>query len=479
MSGIYTLPAAKHERIIHKKNGNNDDVQRVILQAIPLGIAQVHGDFAEQFRRPTHYETAKAVYTYLRNNFSYLRDMDAHQIIALPSLALERRTNDCKSYTVFAASILGALGCPVTIKFAGNRGPGNYSHVYLLTGANNEIILDGCAPRFNWEKNYLYKKLYKMDISAINDDLGVYAKPLTPEQKAKRAKAKAKAKDAFIKFGRANMMLILALGRAAFLACVAMNLNALASKLQKLKEKGDVKDLETKWMNLGGMRKVFWKAVSYGAKRKKLFLSKKAKERYIKKFGSINGSEDVILMDTGDGINGPQFAAIAAAAIPVLAAIIPVIVKSFKKMPGGQGEAEAADTAAQGADLVQAQAQQQAQSGQAPEPEAQQVIEDHICGIYDDPINGDYDALYTALGNLASTGVKAAAEAISKKSPKAKQAVEKISQAGDDYVTGVYLRQSGIKSTWKAAKETTGAIGGVLPYALGAGVIVLLLTRKK
>lgn len=482
MYSVNYLPKARHQKVIHKTNGNNRDVQKVIISAIPLGYEQVRGPFAEQFRRDTHLHTAKAVYDFMRQNFIYNRDIDSHQIIALPSLAVDRKFNDCKSYTVFAASILTALGCPVTIKFAGNRGPGNYSHVYLLTGDHNEIILDGCNPRFNHEKNYLYQKLYRMNISAINDDLGVYAKPkkeLTPEQKAKRAKAKARAKDAFIKFGRANMMLALVLGRAAFLACVAMNLNGLASKLQKLKDKGDVKDLETKWMNLGGMRKVFWKAVAYGAKKKKLFLSKKAKERYIKKFGSINGPEQVICAEEMSGVYGPELAAIAAAAIPVIAALVPVIIKAFKKMPGKDAEAEAADTAAQGSDLVQASAK----AGGPVMVEQADAVETAVNGIYgpNDGTStaGKYDALYGALGQLASTGIQAAADAISKKSPKAKKAVEKISQAGDDYVTGVYLRQSGIKETWTKAKEATGALGGVLPYALGAGVLVFLLARKK
>ena len=74
------------------------------------------------------------------------------------------------------------------------------------------------------------------------------------------------------------------LGRAAYLLFVTLNINGLASKLQKLIQWGKFKKLEDIWYLLGGNVGKFKNIILHGSKKKKLWLSHKAHVRYNQKF---------------------------------------------------------------------------------------------------------------------------------------------------------------------------------------------------
>jgi len=151
---LTSLPAYRKEKTVFKKNADNSDVIANMLHAIPYGTEQVSNGFAEQFNTGDILATPYKVWQFTRRNFQYRRDPEQEQVIALPSASVRRVYNDCKSYSMFIASVLKALGFPVSFRFGGNI-PGKYSHVWVVCGA---IPVDGCASKFGWQKKYNFVK---------------------------------------------------------------------------------------------------------------------------------------------------------------------------------------------------------------------------------------------------------------------------------------------------------------------------------
>ena len=323
-----------------------------------------------------------------------------------------------------------------------------------------------------------------MKVYTIADDMSAIGK-LTPEQKAARKK---KRKAGAKKFLWGVAFIHLAPIRGAFTAIVAANFNAFANNLGFLYDNrnGKTKEAWNKiksiWKKVGGIEKALIKAINLGRKHKPLFLSKKVKARFEKRKkeqgikGIYIGSEAV-----GEeiGVAPAVIAAAITAATGIIGAIIPVMMKGLKK--GGQEQA-AQEVAQQGEELVQqvrepqfaAQAEQAAEQ-QLPDQSENESVE----GIYGE----DWGQLTEALTRVAQVGITAAGNAIAKKvkkKPKAAAALEKLGEGADDYFTGRYLRQSGLKDR---AKQFQSIFRGNMPLYLGLGAAavvggILLITKK-
>jgi len=292
----------------------------------------------------------------------------------------------------------------------------------------------------------------------------------------KQVNARIKRDKIFRDAGQGFVRVALSMGRGAFQAVVAMNLNALASKLQKLKEWNQAGSIIKTWKDLGGKEANFWKVVRIGDKHKKLFLSKGAKDRYIKKFGAINGICDDDCICAENSINGPHLAALAAAAAPVLAALIPKMIKAFGAVGTPEAQANAESTADHGKEIV-AQGTSNLSAASIPGGNTSEAGQPQVSDYaYEESINGE---LGDALGFLAKKAFTGLVNLIKKKKPKAAAVVDKIEQAGDDYVTGAYLRQSGQKDLLYKAENFGGGISFAAPLILGAGALAFLLSRKK
>jgi len=139
----------------------NDDLIYFIVSQYPKGLNQVKY-FAEQFRKPTIEETAKNVWQYCRNEFKYQRDHPDYQTLKLPSAALHIKKFDCKSFSIFIASVIGALKIKNGFKFTSYRSNLIPSHVYNYCFDENgkKIFIDGCTNVFNREKKYTLAKIY-------------------------------------------------------------------------------------------------------------------------------------------------------------------------------------------------------------------------------------------------------------------------------------------------------------------------------
>jgi len=463
----------------------------------------------------------------------------------------KNNSGDCKSFALFTVSVLRSLGLPAFLQFSGYiPGKQMPSHVYAFTKDKNgkKIIIDGCYVFFDREKKYSFTKIYDtMKVASLSGIEGnkaralafykalpkaerkriksalckrhgvnprrpqyggrvsgvinggapviygvvndnVISKKLSKEEKAKRkAKRKAKVKKGLKKFGRGVAFITLGIGRGAYLALVALNVNAFASKMKMLQNEKDKKNpkktaFDTKiipfWKKIGGLPKLLTKAIAAGAKHKPLFLSKKAKAKYqkLKGVGSCEYIGDL------ESINAIPVAAAAAAAIPVIAAIIPVMIKAFAGLGKKKEAGELADT---GKELVQEQQQTPgfAQAAANLEPGAGAELQDGQPGEEIEGINGaDWGELFSSLGKVAAVGVERIGAAIhkkKKKNPKAFAAVEKVAQAGDDYFTGAYMRQTGTTARLKQASSFADQATKYLPFAaLGLGALYFLKSKK-
>jgi len=293
----------------------------------------------------------------------------------------------------------------------------------------------------------------------------------------KQVNARIKRDKIFRDAGQGFVRVALSMGRGAFQAVVAMNLNALASKLQKLQEWNQAGSIIKTWKDVGGKEANFWKVVRIGAKRKKLFLSKGAKDRYIKKFGAINGICDNDCICAEDSMNGPELAALAAAAAPVLAALIPKMIKAFGAVGTPEAQANAENTADHGKEIV-SQGTSNLSAASIPGGNTSEAPQPTVSDYIDEMTINDGE-LGQALGSLAKSAFTGLVNLIKRKKPKAANTVDKIEKAGDDYVTGAYLRQSGQKDLLYKAEKFGGGISFAAPLILGAGALAFLLSRKK
>lgn len=459
---------------------------------------------------------------------------------------LKQNSGDCKSFTLFTISILRALNLPAFIKYAGYiPGLEKPSHVYAFTLDTNgqPVIIDGCYPSFNREKKFTFSQTFNTDTMKVaslsSPDInrkkalnfykqctpmqkrqirarlskkralingtseviesevvegvidGIAArKKRTPQQKAERkAKRKARVKKGLKKFGTGVKFIALGAGRGAFLALVALNVSGWASKFVKLQntklpngKNAFDSTVLVKWKKMGGLEKLLRKAIATGAKKKPLFLSKKAKAKFAKAM-KVSGLELDYVGDLNILAEPISTAAIAATAVPVVAALIPVMLKAFGAI-GAKKEVN--QVASEGEDLVKEQApaveQYQEQQEQQEEEEAGEEAGENpapddntaeeIEGIY----KGEFADLFSNLGQVAAAGVQKLGQVIQKKTkkkPKLQKAILKAGQAGDDYFTGVYVRQTGAKKKAQTASK-------VLPYAAGAAAVaaVVLLSKK-
>lgn len=552
-------------RIVHKQTADNGDIIRALLNNYPLAVIQAR-QFAHKFKRGTRLETAAAIWQFLKKNATYKRDGAARQMIRLPrrflyDSALKFNSGDCKSFSLFTASILGALGLPVKFRFTSYKKTNpTPSHVYIITQDENgrDIIIDGVYTKFNAEKPYNFKIDKSMTVetlAGINDGtiqktwLRRAARPLrfyrddlaklSPAQKmawltkyreARQYIVKCKAKQARAlsdevstetinaplnisikhggaiagrrgkkvgqKIGRGFAKIALGAGRGAFLAVIALNLAGMATKMKQLQITGRFDRVKKLWLKLGGGMRLLNKAINKGAKKKPIVLNKKMRRKLMQQWKEQGKPKKGIGVIGAAGI-----ASIAGAALPIISAIIPALVKSFKQppKPGTETQSAAADNSAVkeltqfGGDIITTPA--------APgEPEQAQGMDGYMSGAGSDQdeINGgdDMAGIYAAANtasaapgtggakfeNLSKGLTEWSGKAINffgnlikkrakKKGKKGTQAVNKLANAGDSYFAGQYMKQE------KA--QTTAGLGQILPFVAVAGIGVYLLTSKK
>lgn len=318
-----------------------------------------------------------------------------------------------------------------------------------------------------------------MNVYTIADDLS--QQPTAKERRKKKTKAGLR------KFGRGLALVFAAPARGAFLAIVALNLNAMASRLNFVRSNPKVSKewqrIQKLWKKLGGKVSKLERAINTGQKKKPFFFSKKARRKFTAK-AKAQGIKSRGINGAGEGIylEPATTAALISASAGVLAAMIPIIMQALKKGEKPQElqqqaqEAQEVKQELESRPEVRQELQQQAQAP-AQEPESMEGY-DEINAL--DP--SVLSSLTAGLSTLAGAGITAGMAALerkARKNPKTMAILKKGNDAVEDFAVGRQLRNVGATDT---AKNMLQSRGGVPTYVwlLGAASVgaVLLLKKK-
>ena len=145
-----------NQTITIKKRGNNSDIINTIHSYMPYAIGQSKKR-ASIFKGKDNKETCRNIWSFLKHNIKYVEDSVHFQDIKLPDRLVKERKGDCKSFSMFTASILECLGIPYKFAYTSYTHNKTPQHVYVQT--DDGIIIDAVWRKFNDEKPYTYKYL--------------------------------------------------------------------------------------------------------------------------------------------------------------------------------------------------------------------------------------------------------------------------------------------------------------------------------
>lgn len=334
--------------IVHKIYGNNNDIQTAIENAFARAVENTNqNNYFKKFNDNDIHSISNNVWDFLKDEITYKAD-GFHQKIKLPARLVYEMEGDCKSFALFASSIMYNYAPDnVFLRYTSYNNDKTPTHVYcVLKFGHDEIIIDGVWDKFNSEKNYTFKKDVKMKISTLtgfgdevitingNEELkriheirmqikrSVAIRRSLPKGderipaltnkirelnnellgisgRAERRKRREERRE-----NRKNKVSVvkkiaLAPARIAYLGLVELNVRGLATRLSKALQV-DKQKVVKQWERLGGKFDKFEKAILNGAKKKPLLGQNK-----------VNGFDDEI------GAL-PAVAAALAAAAPVI-----------------------------------------------------------------------------------------------------------------------------------------------------------------
>lgn len=358
-----TQPAFQGIDVTYKSQADNKDIRDLLVKLVPKAKAQMV-EFSKGFRGRNQKETCKKIFDYIKNNFTYVAD-GGEQIIKLPSALLKKRVGDCKSYSLFTASILENLKIPYKFVYTSYNNNPIPAHVYVVT--EDGCIIDAVYGIFNAEKKPTYRYTQDMNVRYMagigcadcNNEMG----KITIISKDKRQQAAASVKKAVQKTGKALVTGSLAGGRLLFLTMVKKNLDGFATKLQKV----DTNKLKSSWEKAGGNYSTLVSAIKEGASKpaKKVGFLGKLKAAFAKKgINGIGATSDAEIQATivalatalGTAIAPAAGTAAGASVGAVLAQLYPVVADMVRQTPASEmnnGDLYSADITSDLTDIEQ------------------------------------------------------------------------------------------------------------------------------
>ena len=328
--------------VTYKSQADNKDIRDLLVKLVPKAKAQMV-EFSKRFKGRTNKETCKKIFDYIKNNFTYVAD-GGEQVIKLPSALLKKRVGDCKSYSLFTASILENLKIPYKFVYTSYNNNPIPAHVYVVT--EDGCIIDAVYGIFNAEKKPTYRYTQDMNVrymAGIGADCTSCSKgvgKVTIISKDKRQQIKTTAQDVAGKFKSAAFVG----GRAVLLGLIKGNYDGIATKMQKV----DTNKLKNDWTRVGGDYSALTNAIKEGASKpaKKLGLLGKLKSLLKKKGIQGIGATDVgaiqaaiVAVATAVGSAIPAAGTAAGASVgAVLAELYPTILDVVKQTPASEEE---------------------------------------------------------------------------------------------------------------------------------------------
>ena len=329
--------------VTYRSQADNKDIRDLLVKLVPKAKSQMV-EFSKQFKGRTNKETCKKIFDYIKNNFTYVAD-GGEQVIKLPSALLKKRVGDCKSYSLFTASILENLKIPYKFVYTSYNNNPIPAHVYVVT--EDGCIIDAVYGIFNAEKKPTYRYTQDMNVrymagiganctSCNSDGMG----KVTIINKDKRQQIKTTAQFGFDKFKSVAFVG----GRQVLLGLIKGNYDGIATKMQKV----DTNKLKNDWTRVGGDYSALTNAIKEGASKpaKKLGLLGKLKSLLKKKGIQGIGATDVgaiqaaiVAVATAVGSAIPAAGTAAGASVgAVLAELYPTILDVVKQTPASEEE---------------------------------------------------------------------------------------------------------------------------------------------
>ena len=337
-----TQPSFQGIDVTYKSQADNKDIRDLLVKLVPKAKSQMV-EFSKGFKGRTNKETCKKIFDYIKSNFTYVAD-GGEQIIKLPSALLKKRVGDCKSYSLFTASILENLKIPYKFVYTSYNNNPIPAHVYVVT--EDGCIIDAVYGIFNAEKKPTYRYTQDMNVrymAGIGADCTSCSKgvgKVTIISKDKRQQIKTTAQDVAGKFKSAAFVG----GRAVLLGLIKGNYDGIATKMQKV----DTNKLKNDWTRVGGDYSALTNAIKEGASKpaKKLGLLGKLKSLLKKKGIQGIGATDVgaiqaaiVAVATAVGSAIPAAGTAAGASVgAVLAELYPTILDVVKQTPASEEE---------------------------------------------------------------------------------------------------------------------------------------------
>lgn len=339
---------------VYKSKADNKDIRDLLVKLVPKATAQMK-DFSKQFKGRTEEETCRNIFNYIKSNIRYVAD-GSEQIIKLPSALLRKRVGDCKSFSLFTASVLENLKIPYKFVYTSYNSNPIPQHVYVVT--NNGCIIDVVYGIFNQEKKPTYKYIQDMNVrymagigctdcggtcssgmgatvaGAALKKVGTAIKTGVQTAGASVASSVKTAPTALAKGGLVG-------GRALVLAMIKNNSDGFASKMAKIPDA----TLKKYWEKVGGNFQTLQSTIKTGASKpaKKLGFLARVKallaKKGIKGIGAANADTEIqsaiVAVSTAIGTAiAPAAGTAAGASIgAVLAGIYPIVAEMVRQTP--------------------------------------------------------------------------------------------------------------------------------------------------
>ncbi|MBK9728438.1 MAG: transglutaminase domain-containing protein [Saprospiraceae bacterium] len=149
------IPKPDGVRKTYYEDGGTWDIIKVILMA-DNKLGQYMCDFASQFEKS--YAGLYDLWSFVHNNIRYVADRPGLEKVKDPRVTWKDGYGDCKSFSLFLASVLKCLGIKYRYRFAAYGRSEEPTHVYIVATLNNrEVILDSVHDTFDEEVEF-YKK---------------------------------------------------------------------------------------------------------------------------------------------------------------------------------------------------------------------------------------------------------------------------------------------------------------------------------
>jgi hypothetical protein len=323
---IKQLPDPVYKTKLINSWQNTDNIINAIADQHTKNLSEAK-KIAKYFKGVDEVETAKNIFNFLKTEIVYEVEPASKQTTKTISRFLSDGQGDCKHFSLFTNTLLQCCGYRPLYRFAGYSDK-KIQHVYSYLPKTNTIT-DAVLPSFDTEKTPKIKKDIDMSLYALsgtNDPINglnfskVAANIKTAAAKTSDAvkKATAEIPAAAEKIKQGMVTAGLAAPRAAFLGLMDLNFTGMATDFKKIiAEKGN--DGIAWWVDFGGDRTAFTKAVENGAS-KKAILSGVDEERA--------AYDEIYKGYSGDGVQvGVVVATTAATAAPILIKAADVIKK--------------------------------------------------------------------------------------------------------------------------------------------------------